>query len=278
MLPNIASWHPQVVHFVVALLFVGVLLRLVALTGQWTFTGPAAATLIFLGTAAAVVAVKSGTDAHGPVERIPGARDAVVEHEELGERTRNLFLLVAALEIAALALGTRPARRWVLGASGVVGLGGLLVLTEAAEHGGELVYKYAGNVGLRYGDSTDVQRLLLAGLYQQAMQDRAAKRPEAAAQSLEQLALRFPSDPAIQLLRAESQVLDLKDGKAALTALAGVSVPPDNPQLRTRYGLIQADAFVAAGFPDSARTTLEALSEAFPTNQRIKQRLEQLKP
>ena len=275
-MPDIAHWHPQIVHFVVALLFVGVALRLVSLARKWNWTGPAAAALIFLGTAAAVLAVKSGDDAHGPAERIPGARDAVVEHEELGERARNIFLVVVALEIAGLALAKRPWHRWILGASGVIGLGGLLVVAEAAEHGGELVFNYAGNVGLRSGDPADVQRLLLAGLYQQAMQDRAAQRPEAAAQTLEQLAARFPEDPAIQLLRAESQVLDLKDGEAALASLAGITVPPDNPQLRLRYGFIQADAYAAAGFPDSARAALEALSQAFPTNQRIKQRLEQL--
>ncbi len=276
-MPNIAYWHPQLVHFVVALLFIGVLLRLISLSRRVPFSGPAAATLILLGTAAAVVAVKSGTDAHGPVERIPGARDAVVEHEEAGERTRNVFLVVAALEIAALALGKRPQHRWVLLASGVIGVGGLAALYEAAGHGGELVYKYAGGVGIRYNDSTDVQRLLLAGLYQQAMQDRAAKRPQAAAQTLEQLALRFPGDPAVQLLRAESQVMDLKDGRAALASLAQLSLPSDNPLLQTRFGYIKTDAYVAAGFPDSARATLEALSRAFPDNQRIKQRLEQLK-
>lgn len=277
-MPNIAYWHPQVVHFVVALLFIGVLLRLASLAGRWTFTGPAAATLILLGTAAAVVAVKSGTDAHGPVERIPGARSAVTEHEDAGEWTRDIFLVVAALEIAALAVGARPVRRWVLAASGVLGLAGLAAVYRTAEFGGALVYKYAGGVGTRYGDSTDVQRLLLAGLYQQAMQDRAAKRPEAAAQTLAELAQRFPGDPAVQLLRAESQVLDLKDGKAALATLGQVGVPPDNPLLRSRYGFIKADAYVAAGFTDSARSTLEALSQAFPNNQRIKQRLEQLKP
>jgi len=276
-MPNIAYWHPQIVHFVVALLFVGVAVRLVSLAGKWKWTGPAAATLIFLGTAAAVLAVKSGDDAHGPAERIPGARDAVVEHEELGERARNIFLAVAALEIAGLALAKRPWHRWILGASGLIGLGGLLVVAEAAEHGGELVFNYVGNVGLRSGNPVDVQRLLLAGLYQQAMQERADQRPEAAAQTLDQLAARFPEDPAIQLLRAESQVLDLSDGPAALAALASITVPPDDPQLRTRYGFIKADAYVAAGFPDSARTTLEGLSEAFPTNQRIKQRLEQLR-
>jgi uncharacterized membrane protein len=280
MLPNIGYWHPQVVHFVVALLVVGVLARVVSLMvrgERWAFVGPAATTLVLLGTLASVLAVKSGTDAHGPVERIPGARDAVVEHEEWGERVRNVFLVVAALELAGLALGSRPARRWVLVGSGLIGLGGLAVLYEAAEHGGELVYKYAGGVGIRYGDSTDVGRLLVAGLYQQAMQDRAAKRPEAAAQWLELLAARFPGDPAVQLLRAESLVLDRKDGRGALALLAQIAVPQDNPLLASRRELIKADAYLAAGLPDSARATLEALSARFPNNQRIKQRLEQLK-
>lgn len=276
-MPNIAYFHPQIVHFVVALLFIGVLLRLFSLANRWAFTGPAAATLIFIGTAAAALAVHSGLDAHGPVERIPGARAAVTEHEEAGNWARNVFFVVAALEIAALALGNRPARRWVLVASGVVGLAGLGAVYKASELGGQLVYKYAGGVGTRYGDSTDVQRLLLAGLYQQAMQDRAAKRPGAAAQTLELMTQRFPADPNVQLLRAESQLLDLKDGKAALATLAQIPVPSDNRPLSTRIAFLKADAYAAAGFKDSARVTLEALSHAFPDNPRIRQRLEQLR-
>ncbi len=61
-------------------------------------------TLLLLGTGAAVIAVQSGGDAHGPVERVPGARDMVEEHEEWGERTRNVFFLVVALELLALIL------------------------------------------------------------------------------------------------------------------------------------------------------------------------------
>jgi predicted Zn-dependent protease len=148
---------------------------------------------------------------------------------------------------------------------------------KASELGGQLVYKYAGGVGTRYGDSTDVQRLLLAGLYQQAMQDRAAKRPDAAAQTLELMTQRFPGNPNVQLLRAESQVLDLKDGKAALATLAQIPVQRDNRLLSTRVAFLKADAYVAAGFKDSARVTLEALNQAFPDNPRVRQRLEQLK-
>ncbi len=67
-------------------------LRWIWFTGKVPFAGSAAATLLLIGTLAAVLAVESGEDGHGPAERIPGARPAVEEHEEWGERTRNLFL------------------------------------------------------------------------------------------------------------------------------------------------------------------------------------------
>ena len=131
---SLAPVHPQIVHVVIALLFAGALFRCIALTGRATFTGPAAAVLLPVGTLGAVLAVKSGTDAHGPVERVPGARAAVVEHEEWGERTRNIFLVVAALEIAALIPAAQRWRKGVHLASAVVGLGGAFSLYETGEH------------------------------------------------------------------------------------------------------------------------------------------------
>jgi uncharacterized membrane protein len=275
MLPNLAFWHPQIVHFVIALLIVGVILRLVSLTGRFAFTGPAAATLLFLGAGSAVLAVKSGTDAHGPVERMPGVRTAVQEHEDAGHDTRNVFLVVAALELVALGLGQRPARRWVLIASGVVGLAGLWPVYRVGMLGGELVYKYAGGVGTHYGDSSDVGRLVMAGLYQQGMADRAAKRPDAAALAFADLAAQFPDDPTVQLLHAQSLLTDKKDGQGALAVLAGITVPQDNRMLRLQYDYAKADAYVATGAVDSARATLQALSQAFADNPRMKQRIEQ---
>ena len=276
MLPNLAFWHPQVVHFVIALLIVGVLLRLISLTRRLPWTGPAAATLLLLGTAAAVVAVKSGSDAHEAVERIPGAQAAVNAHEDAGHDTRNVFLVVAALELVALGLGKRPSRRWVLMASGIVGLAGLWPLYRAGSLGGELVFKYAGGVGTYYGDTTDVQHLVLAGLYQEGMADRAAKQPDSAAAAFDRLAAKFPADPSIQLLHAQSLIVDKHDGRGALAALARIEMPANDRFFRFRYDYVKADAYVAAGAVDSARATLEALSQAFPNNRFIKERLARL--
>ena len=278
-MPNIAEFHPQVVHFVVALLFVGVALRLVSLTGRLAFTGPAATLLVVLGTAAAAVAVKSGTDAHGPVERVPGARDAVVEHEEWGERARNVFLAVAALELVALGLFVRrprPAKVLRMGAA-AIGVAGLFVLFEAAEHGGDLVYNYAGGVGIRSGDTADVRRLLVAGLYHNLAVDRAQGKREDAAHLAGELARRWPDDLTIRLLAVESLIEDTKDGRAALAALDSLRVPADTARFVIRAGMLRADAYAALDLRDSARAALEALSRDFPDNPRIRERLERLR-
>ena len=274
---SLAPLHPQIVHFVIALLFAGVLFRCIAVTGRAAFTGPAAAVLLLVGTLGAVLAAKSGTDAHGPVERVPGSRAAVVEHEAWGERTRNIFLVVAALEIAALIPAARRWRRGVHLASAVVGLVGAVSLYEAAEHGGELVYAHAGGVGIRSGNPDDVGRLLVAGLYHQAMLDRRAGRPADAARLIEQLAARAPDDTTARLLAIESLIVDRQDGKAALAALAPFPAVPDSRFVRFRVGILRADAFALTGMRDSARAILETMAGEFANNRTIEDRLGKLK-
>lgn len=216
---SIGTFHPQVVHFAIVLLIVGVVFRLLSLTGRVSFAGPAASVLILLGTASAVAAAETGIAAHGPAERVPGARDAVVEHEDWGIWTRNVFLAVAGLEVLALFLSRRGMARPVHALSGLVGLAGLFCLYEAGEHGGELVYSYAGGVGIRSGEPEDVTRLLLAGLYHQAQLDRKEGRPAEAARLVDEMARRFPEDLDVLLLSAESRLLDQKDAAGALAAL-----------------------------------------------------------
>lgn len=278
-MPQIGSFHPQIVHFVIALLGVGVALRLVSLTGRFQFTGPAATTLIVLGTVAAVLAVTSGDQAHGPAERIPGAREAVIEHEEWGERTRNLFIGVAALELATLALGRGERRRrlarGVAIAAGALGAVALFFLYETAEHGGAVVYEYAGGVGTRSGEPEHVDRLLIAGLYHSAMQERRAGRPEEAARLIAELERRRPDDQGVRLLAIESTLRDRQDASGALAALRAFAAG-DDPGLRVRAGLMRIDAFEAAGQRDSALATLRQLEQEFPQNQRIRQRASQL--
>ena len=278
-MPDIGVYHPAIVHFAVALLVLGVLFRWVSLTGRAAFTGPAAATLLLLGTVAALLAVHSGTNAHGPVERIPGVRQAVVDHEKAGEWARNVFLVVAALEL--IGLFTRRRRlnvaRGALWGSAIVGVFGLAAMYKAGNRGGDLVYRYAGGVGTRYGDSADVNRLYLAALYQKAQQARAQHDSAKAAELFGELARQYPNDTTVRFLYIESLVRDQHDGRAALRALTNLQVAPSDRRLRLRHGFLRVDAFLAAGRPDSARATLEQLARDFPDVQRIKDRLAEIK-
>ena len=276
-MPDIASFHPQIVHIVVVLGMIGVGLRLVSLFTTLTWNHPVAILSLLAAAGASVAAATSGDQAHGPVERIPGVRDAVVEHEELGERTRNLFLAVAGLELLALALRKKDRARRVLHiVSGATGVVAAFYLYEAAEHGGELVYSYAGGVGTRSGDPADIQRLLVAGLYHAARTEREAGHAEEAARLTAELARQRPDDPAVSLLAIQSLIEDRKDPAAALATLDTLSVPAEDPRLGTRIGLLRSQALIAAGQPDSARAVLEDLARRYPESRTVKEALETL--
>ena len=275
-MPNIGAYHPIIVHFAIALLILGVIFRWISLSGRAPFTGPAAATCLLLGAAAAFLAVHSGTDAHGPVERIPGVRQAVMDHEDAGHWARNVFLVVALLEIGALFAKHRSVHiaRVALWGSAVVGVFGFAAILKAADRGGDLVYAYAGGVGIRTGDTADVNRLYLAGLYQAAVQARAQHDSARAATLFTQLEREFPNDTNVRLLSIESLLRDRDNARAALTALARFPVRPDDRRLQLRIGFLKADAYVAVGKPDSARVVLQQLGNAFPDMQpRINERL-----
>lgn len=282
-MPEIASFHPQLVHFVVALLIVGVAARvmsLIPLPGRITFVGAMAATLIFLGTIASVLAVRSGLEAHEAVEGIPGIRPVVSEHEEDGERTRNIFLVVSLVEIGVLAFATRkPAvARGLRVLSAVVGVVGVVFLFETAEHGGDIVYEHAGGPGLRTGDSSDVRRLLVAGLYNNAVLDRKAGNSEAAATRIDELQRMMPADTGVRILRIQSQVRDRKDPAAALAALDSLAVPPSNRRLYMQKTMLQAEALDLGGQRDSARALLTALKKEIPqAARRVDAMLEDMK-
>jgi uncharacterized membrane protein len=271
-----AALHPQIVHFTIVLVIIGVAFRLVSLLGRPAFVGPAAATLLILAAGSAVVSSRSGTAAHPPVERVPGARAAVGEHEEWGERTQTVLLVLGAIELVGLGLRRWSRVKMVHALAAVVGLVGVVFVYETAERGGELVYAYAGGVGIRSGDPKDVERLLLAGYYHQALADRKAGHPDQAAALITAAAQRFASNPDVQMLAAQSLLLDQKNPQGAIEALARIEVPENNRFMRFQRATLQADAFEAVGQKDAAIAVLQPLLEAFP-NPRLKQRIEKLK-
>ncbi len=269
-MPNLGPFHPQVVHFVIASLFLGLPIYWLGFLRRPAFLRPMASTLLVIGTLASFVAVKSGTDAHGPAERLPDTRDLVVHHEELGELTRSVFTGVLLLELIALGLawrgGSSGLRRAATALRVAVGLAWLAAahqLYETAGHGGELVYEYAGGVGYRTGEAEDIGRLLRAGLYAQSRLDREAGRTEEAARLVAEMAARHPESLEVGFLYVESLILDRQDGRAALETLAALDVPADDPRALLRKQTSAFDAYMLLQMPDSAAAALDNVPERY---------------
>ena len=276
-MPNIAYFHPVIVHVVIVLAIVGVICRLLSLTGLMPWTRPAATWMILVAAVTGYFAAESGHQAHGPVERVPGSEEAVEEHEEAGELARNLLFALAAVELVALALRRKEkAQKMVYVLSGVVGLGVCYAVFEAGEHGGDLVYSYAGGVGIRSGDTVDVRRLLIAGLYHEVEVARKAGNKEESSRLTEELVRQVHGDPDVALMAVESQLRDRGDARGALNALNAMPAASDNPGVEIRSGVLRSDAYVALGQADSARAILQGLKQKYEHSHMVDDALKKL--
>jgi uncharacterized membrane protein len=298
-MPDIASFHPQIVHFVVVGGLLGLPLYWLAFVPRLRALRLTGTILLIVATVATWAAVKSGSEAHELAERIPGVGAAVRRHEELGEDTRSIFTGILLLELVALGIAWKaraPGRSIMdvgVGESGardpsvfrfvavtlrvVVGITwafGAIVLFEAAEHGGDIVYSYAGGVGMRTGNPDDVQRLLVAGLYDQSREDRKHGDHEGAARLVHEMLRLQPDSAEVRLLWVESLLEDQKDGRAALAALD--SIHAQDPRTRLRVALSAASAYQMVGEPDSARAALRSLPERLRQSRMVQERLKEL--
>lgn len=141
---DLASWHPLVVHFPIALMIsalgfdlVGVLWSRAAFTSAGCYAQ-------FLGALGAIAAVVTGNQAEELVEDLAGIEETLELHERLG----TISMWAA---IAAVALRWYLMRREPLGPRGRVGMLvislALAVLVGVSGYfGGELVYEHGAGV------------------------------------------------------------------------------------------------------------------------------------
>jgi hypothetical protein len=158
-------------------------------------------------------------------------------------------------------------------AIGVVGLGALY---EAGEHGGDLVYDYAGGIGIRSGAPDDVGHLLVAGLFHQANLDRQAGKGVEGAALIDLAASRFPQNLELQLLSIEWTTDVRRNPSDALRRLDTITLPSGDNRMRIRAALARSGALAASGNIEAARQVLLTLKGEFPTSPQIQRRLDDI--
>jgi uncharacterized membrane protein len=147
---DITHVHPMLVHFPIVLFIVAMVLYFynqvthkdITTSKYLVMTAFAA---LLLATAAAIVAAFFGDIALDAALEKGFAKGPLEEHETIAGITIAIFSILSLTQIIALwkKISLAGTRGWIFLVVMVAGFG---VLTSAAWHGGELVYKYGVNV------------------------------------------------------------------------------------------------------------------------------------
>lgn len=143
---SIASLHPKIVHFAIALLLTYVLLEFLYLIFKKDFLNKSATLILFLGVLGALGSLLTGNQAYHYAESLFDKYDVKIplglidEHEEYA--TWTLYWFLGILIIRFFLNLKNKFKGWVQVAVFILSLVGVFLVYETGEHGGELVYKH----------------------------------------------------------------------------------------------------------------------------------------
>ncbi len=141
--------HPMIVHFPIALLFIGFLADAVGILFKKEFFSKAGFYLLIMGTLGVVAAYLSGNFAGEGVTEAGALKQALETHEDAATISLWLMTGAAVVRIALVLLKKYTGvYKW---AAFVLLLFGVASITRTGYYGGELVYKHAAGVTIDLG-------------------------------------------------------------------------------------------------------------------------------
>ncbi len=141
--------HPMIVHFPIALLFVGFLADAIGIILKKEFFIRAGFYLLILGTIGVISAYLSGNYAGEGVTEAGALKQALESHEDAATLTLWLMVGAALIRIAMVVLKKYIGfYRWV---AFIIFFLGVLSVARTGFYGGELVYKHAAGVQFDLG-------------------------------------------------------------------------------------------------------------------------------
>lgn len=147
--------HPALVHFPIVLILIGTAAAVAAVFVRRWHLPWVAAGLLLAGAVGGVAATWSGEEEGETVGGLsPEAEQILDEHEEWGERTRNLAILAGLLAAGAVVAGRFPKVSRGAGiAAALAGLAACYAVAETGHYGGLLVYKHGVGVNAAAGNA-----------------------------------------------------------------------------------------------------------------------------
>ncbi len=146
--------HPALVHFPIVLILAGAAVAVAAIFLRRWHLPWLAAGLLLSGAAGAVAATWSGEeDGEITGELSPQTEQILDEHEEWGERTRNLAILAGVLAAGGVVTLRLPRLSRGIGiAAAAAGMAASYAVAKTGHLGGLLVYKHGVGVNTAAGN------------------------------------------------------------------------------------------------------------------------------
>ncbi|MGA7883129.1 MAG: DUF2231 domain-containing protein [Terrimicrobiaceae bacterium] len=153
MIPIPNPLHPAIVHFPIVLILFGAVAAVVAVFFRRWHLPWLAAGLLAGGALGAFAATWTGGEEEEMVgELSPQAERILDEHEEWGERTRNIAILAALLAVAGASTLRFPKTARGLGiAAAIVAVAAAYAVAKTGHYGGQLVYKQGVGINTAAG-------------------------------------------------------------------------------------------------------------------------------
>jgi uncharacterized membrane protein len=146
---DLTHLHPMIIHFPIALLFVGFLADAIGLTLKKEFFTKAGFYLLILGTLGVVAAYLSGNYAGEGVTEAGALKQALETHEDAATLTLWLMIGASLVRVAMVFFKKYTGiYRWV---ALVIFFLGVASIARTGFYGGELVYKHAAGVQFDFG-------------------------------------------------------------------------------------------------------------------------------
>lgn len=165
----LGQYHPFIAHFAIGLLPAGVIIFAIYYWSKHEWFLYTALTLFIFATVAAFVSIKSGDIAHELVERIPGVREAIHDHEDWADIVRWSNILLTVVAFIYIRYKDREWLRynqdfahWLVV---IIGVWATLAVIQTGRKGGDLVYDYMVAGGARGNSIQSVERQANAYYY-----------------------------------------------------------------------------------------------------------------
>lgn len=270
-----AELHPFLAHFSVALLPAGILVPIIYRFAHQEWLLKASFSLFVLSSVALLLSYFSGGAVEELVEKIPGVKGAIEEHEQWGTIAKwsvfsltVLTFLYMQFKDSLLRFNQDASYYVVL----VVGLWASVAVILTGRLGGDLVYDYAVAGAVRKPSAESIQRQMNAYFYTKLEYLKEKNDIPAIYSLFREIEVQLPDNTDFRIMQAEFLFQQLNNPTEALNIIKQVKELLKDPQSRQYHDALVAEykAYVALADQDGQTAVKKRLAELFPDSPYLK--------